>query len=127
MKHLDEVSIEEMERTCRLQILKTDLTSVIEPEKRQEMFLKYEKFERREKRKNQSDYSNDSVSRFVFGSEKNNKDERDIVAQFLMENEEDVDKAKVLLITLKKYLDGQDALNDRNHPLHNIYMKEKKN
>ena len=126
MKHLDEVSIEEMERTCRLQILKTDLTSVIEPEKRQEMFLKYEKFERREKRKNQSDYSNDSVSRFVFGSEKNNKDERDIVAQFLMENEEDIDKAKVLLITLKKYLDGQDALNDRNHPLHNIYMKEKK-
>ena len=132
MKRLDEVSIEEMERNCRLQIMRTDLISVIKPEKREEVLLKYQKFERREKRKNQNDYSNSSisrfgsVSRFVLGGKKNSKDERDIVTQFLIENEEDIDKGKVLLITLKKYLDGQDTLNDRNHPLHNINMQGKK-
>ena len=132
MKRLDEVSIEEMERNCRLQIMRTDLISVIKPEKREEVLLKYQKFERREKRKNQNDYSNSSisrfgsVSRFLLGGKKNSNDERDIVTQFLIENEEDIDKGKVLLITLKKYLDGQDTLNDRNHPLHNINMQGKK-
>ena len=125
MKRLDEISIEEMERVCRLQILKTDLISVIKPEKRQEVLSKYSKFERREKRKNQNDYLNDGISRFLVEGEKNNKSERDIVTQFLIENEGAVDKGNVLLITLKKYLDSKDALNDRNHPLHNTYMKEK--
>ena len=108
MKRLEEVSIGEMEKNCRLQILKADLTTVIKSEKRQEVLSKYEKFERHEKRKNP------------------NHDERDMVIQFLIENEEDVDKGKVLLITLSKYLEGKEALNDRNHPLHNIYMQEKK-
>ena len=108
MKHLDEVSIAEMNRNCRLQILREDLMTVIKPGKKQEVFSKYEKFEKREKRKNR------------------NNDSSDIVTQFLIENEEDIDKGKVLLITLKKYLDGKDALNDRNHPLYNEYMQEKK-
>ncbi len=126
MKHLDEVSIAEMERNCRLQILKEDLTSVIKPEKKEEVFSKYKKFEKHEKRKNQSDYSNDTMVRFLLRNKKRNVDERSIVTRFLIENEEDIDKGKVLLITLKKYLDGKDALNDRNHPLHNEYMKNKK-
>ena len=126
MKHLDEVSIKEMEKNCRLQILKADLTTVIKPEKRQEVLLRYEKFERCEKRKNRNEYSNDSIARVLLESENRNNDERDIVTQFLIENEEDIDKGKVLLITLNKYLEGKEALNDRNHPLHNVYMKEKK-
>ena len=125
MKRLEEVSIKEMDKNCRLQILREDLMSVIKPEKRQEVLLRYEEFERREKRKNRNDYSNDT-SRFLFINEKKNIDDRDIVTRFLIENEEDIDKGKVLLITLKKYLEGKDALNDRNHPLHNEYMKEKK-
>lgn len=126
MKQLDEVSIAEMEKNCRLQILKEDLTFVIKPEKKEEVFSKYKEFEKREKRKNQSDYSNDTMVRFLLRNKKRNVDERSIVTRFLIENEEDIDKGKVLLITLKKYLDGKDALNDRNHPLHNEYMKNKK-
>lgn len=108
MKRLEEVSIEEMERNCRLQILKEDLMSVIKPERKQEIYLKYEKFAKHERRKDQ------------------NVDERDMVVQFLIENEEDIDKGKVLLITLEKYIEGKEALDNRNHPLHNQYMKEKK-
>ena len=46
MKRLDEVSIEEMERNCRLQILKADLTTVAKQGKRQEVILKYRNFEK---------------------------------------------------------------------------------
>ena len=122
MSRLDEVSIEEMERNCRLQIFQPDLISVAKAGKRQEVLLNYEKFEKRMKRKNQNDY----MSRFLVGDEKNNENERDMVSQFLIENEKDIDKGKVLLITFKKYLETMEALNDRNNPLHDTYIKDKK-
>ena len=122
MKRLDEVSIEEMERNCRLQILKADLTTVAKQGKRQEVILKYRNFEKRMKNRKLHDY----MSRFLDEDKRNLDNERDMVTQFLIENEEDIDKGKVLLLTFKKYLESKEALNNRNHPLHDTYIKEKK-
>ncbi len=125
MSHLDEVSIEEIERNCRLQILSEDLKAVVKPGKEDEMLSKFEEFKKNEKRKIEQEHTSEDAQRFFKKIYNTDERERFIVTQFLIENENDVDKGNLLLITLKKYLEAEEAINDRKHPLHKEYMKNK--
>lgn len=104
MKQLNEITIAEMEKYSFLQIFEQDLPYVVDIEKKKELLDKYAHFKR---------------NRHGF-------EEHDNVIEFLKENEKDIDKGKVLLISLRRYSDAKEIIDDIQHPLRNNYIKDRK-
>lgn len=103
MKQLNEITIAELEKYSFLQITEQDLPYVVDTEKKKEYSDKYAHFKR---------------NRHGF-------EEHDNIIEFLKQNEKDIDKRKVLLISLRRYLDAKEIIDDIQHPLRNQYIKNR--
>lgn len=103
MKQLNEITIAELEKYSFLQITEQDLPYVVDTEKKKEYSDKYVHFKR---------------NRYGF-------EEHDNIIEFLKQNEKDIDKRKVLLISLRRYSDAKEIIDDIQHPLRNQYIKKR--
>lgn len=104
MKSLDETTIKELNDYCGLQILESDVQYVISNATKKEIEKEFNIIQRK------------------LGPE---AEKHDVILQYLRRHESEVDKRRMLLITLKRYIDAQEIVDDRNHPLHEEYLNRK--
>lgn len=104
MKNLDETTIKELNDYCGLQILESDIQYVVPNLTKKEIEKELNIIQRK------------------LGSE---AEKREVILQYLRNNEEKVDKRRMILITLKRYIDAQEIIDNRNHPLHEEYLNQK--
>ena len=124
MKKLAQTTISELEKMYPLRIFEFDIPFIIESKTPKQIHKELKQLQKQEdERKRHTDQ--------LFGeniSDKNTSDlSRTTIVKYLIQNEEFVDKRRLLLLSLYHYKELKNIIDDIHHPLRNSIVNGKSN